>query len=64
MKDEARNTKIVEELRRIIQQNNYAVLVGDYNAHLVEMDGRKNKNGNKLREVVEDGGLKCKDTEV
>ena len=27
VKDEARNTKIVEELRRIIQQNNYAVLV-------------------------------------
>ena len=57
VKDEARYTKIVEELKRIIQQNNYAVLVGDYNAHLFEMDGRKNKNGDKLREVVEDEGL-------
>ena len=44
----------MEELRRIIQKTKYIVLVGYFNAHMVEIDARRNKNEDKLKEFVED----------
>ena len=32
-------------------------MVGDSNAHLEEMDGRRNWNGELMREVIEEGRL-------
>ena len=57
VKDKERNEKIAEELKRIVERREKVVVVGDFNAHLEEIDGRKNWNGEKFRELLEEGRL-------
>jgi len=57
VRDEKRNEKIEREMRRIKERHRNICFVGDFNAHWVELDGRKNKNGIRLKDMVEEEDL-------
>lgn len=58
VKDTTRNKMITEEMKRIIMGTNIPILImGDFNAHLRHIDGRKNGNTDLMLELIESEGL-------
>ena len=45
-----RNEDIIEDLEELVRNKNNVMVGGDMNAHIRELDGRSNKNGERLRE--------------
>ena len=52
VQDKERNKSILEGLRRIREREDKIIFVGDFNAHMEEIDGRNNWNGSVLREFI------------
>jgi len=50
VKDVKRNEGIREELTGLVRKRANVLIVGDMNAHIEDLDGRKNKNGEELKE--------------
>ena len=48
----------MEELKCIVENGDRVLIVGYFNAHLEKMDGRRNWNGELMRELIEEGRMK------
>lgn len=58
VKDTNRNITIKKEMQRIMtNQEMEVIIIGDFNAHLQEFDGRTNQNTRIMRELIESEGL-------
>ena len=55
--DRERNLMIEKEIGKICRSEENILVVGDFNAHLPEIDGRSNWNGERLRGIIEENGL-------
>ena len=56
-KTKERNLSIRDGLKRIREREEKMVFVGDFNAHMEELDGRSNWNGKMLKEMIEEERL-------
>ena len=49
--------KIEKEIGKICRSEENILVVGDFNAHLPQIEGRSDWNGERLRGIIEENGL-------